>query len=141
MVFPCREPALRASLTLLALYGFTVARQASENIAEVGHEAAAGDQDAKKHFTQTRYAHVFGPKNSDIGMLYYAAVALAATTGLIRLPLVLKLLRLASVTTVALSLYLLWALLFRLRARCPICLRGHAVNGTLLALLLQEHDR
>lgn len=41
------------------------------------------------------------------------------------------------ILAIALSLYLLLALSFRLRVRCAICMRGHLTNLTLLALLLR----
>ena len=131
-----KQSAMRLLITLLALYGLRVARTASSNIRHVRKEAAAGNHRAKQHFTQTRYARLFGPSNSDLGMVYYALVALCAACGLIRQRLVLTALRLASAATLVVSLYLLWALLFRLRARCTICLKGHFLNAAIFIALL-----
>lgn len=133
-----KQSVMRAIITLLALYGFRTSRIASSNIRGVQQEAEAGDRQARQHFTQTTYARLLGPLNSDLGTAYYAAVALCAATGLIRRRIVLSVLRLASAITVLVSLYLLWALFFRLRVRCPICIRGHIVNGAIFIALLRK---
>jgi uncharacterized membrane protein len=70
-------------------------------------------------------------------MVYYGAVVLAAVTRLIRRPIVLGALTGSAIVSVATSMYLLWALFFRLRVWCPICLKGHAVNVVLLGLLVK----
>lgn len=128
---------MRALVTILAIYGFRLSRIASSNIRDVRGKAEAGDRQALRHFTQTRYARLFGPLNSDLGTVYYVLAGLCAASGLIRNRLVLNLLRGASAATVLVSLYLLWALLFRLRVRCTICVKGHIVNGALLVALLR----
>jgi uncharacterized membrane protein len=128
-------------IAALCAYGLRLSRTSTENIERLRQEAETGNQDAREHFTQTRYARVLGPRNSDLGRIYYAAVGLATLTGLIRRPLVLFGLRLASLASAVLSLYLLWALIVRLRVRCNICLQGHAVNFALLFLLLRSRPR
>jgi uncharacterized membrane protein len=127
---------MRLIITLLALYGLRLSRTASSNIRHVHREAEAGDRRAAQHFTETRYARLFGPPNSDLGTVYYALAGLCAVTGIIRNRTVLTVLRLASAATVVVSLYLLWALLFRLRVRCTICIKGHIVNAAIFVTLL-----
>jgi uncharacterized membrane protein len=131
----------RLLLVLTALYGLRLSRTASRNIDATAARAAAGDRAARDHFTQTRYAHVLGPKNSDLGILYYGAVAVAALTGATRLRPVRTALRLASLASLAMSAYLLYALI-RLRTLCPICLQGHALNlATWWLLRLERQER
>jgi uncharacterized membrane protein len=127
----------RLLLVLLGIYGVRLSSTASGNIDATAARAAAGDIDAQRHFTQTRYARVLGPKNSDLGMVYYAVVAAAAITGAVRLRPIRACLRLASLLSLAMSAYLLYALV-RLRTLCPICLQGHALNLATWWLLRQE---
>ena len=129
----------RLLLILIALYGVRLSRTASRNIDVTAARAAAGDRVARDHFTQTRYAHVLGPKNSDLGIVYYGAVALVALTGAARLRPVCAALRFASLASLAMSAYLLYAL-FRLRTLCPICLQGHALNLATWWLLRRKHQ-
>lgn len=121
----------------LAGYGFALARKSTTNIARLRREAEAGSVEAREHFTQTRYARVFGPRNSDLGMVFYTAVGVAGLTGLIRRRLVVVPLLLASAGSVVTSVYLLWALFVRLRVECRICLQAHVVNGGLFVVLLK----
>jgi uncharacterized membrane protein len=127
----------RLLAALVATYGFLLSRSATENIRRVHEQAQAGSSEAQAHFTQTRYARVLGPWNSDLGMLFYSAVALAALTGLIHRRRVLGFLLLGSGASLAMSLYLLWALLVRLRVWCAICMRAHLVNATLFTMILR----
>jgi uncharacterized membrane protein len=128
----------RLLATLLAGYGFVLSRQSTETIERLRREAQAGHVEAQQHFTQTRFARALGPRNSDLGMVFYAAVGLCAVTGLIRRPRILAGLLLGSALSIAVSLYLLWALFFRLRVWCSICMRGHAINLVLFALLVRR---
>jgi uncharacterized membrane protein len=122
---------------VLALYGFRLSRRSRQTIARLGKEAAAGEIEVQQHFTQTRYARVFGPTNSELGEVFYGAAGLAAVTGLIRRRPILGPLLLGSTASVLTSLYLLWALFFRLRVWCAICMRAHIVNFSLFALLVR----
>jgi uncharacterized membrane protein len=126
----------RVLATLLAAYGFRLSRNSTRTIKRLHDEAAHGDRAAASHFTQTRYARALGPRNSDLGMLFYGALGVAATSGLIRRPLLLRALFYGSSLSLGVSIYLLWALFFRLRVVCPICLRGHATNLAVFALLV-----
>lgn len=85
----------------------------------------------------TPEARFFGLPNSVLGAAWYLLVLAAAGQALATgsLPHCLPLLLVAAFT-VAFSAYLAWALLVRLRAPCPLCFLGHAVNVGLLVLLL-----
>lgn len=131
-------------LTLvLAAYGLKLSRTGTENIRRLHREAEAGSSEARRHFTQTRYARVLGPPNSDLGQVYYVLVGLCALTGILRHRPVLTAVFVTSGSSVLMSLFLIWALLFRLRVTCKICFQAHAVNGALFALLMRmwlDHD-
>jgi uncharacterized membrane protein len=118
----------RLLLLILGVYGFRLSRAASATIERLAHDAAGGDLAAAHHFTQTRYARVLGVKNSDLGMVYYGALALAAILGSFRNQYIFRVFRLGSWASLAMSAYLLWALFFRMRVVCPVCLKGHALN-------------
>lgn len=122
--------------TVLALYGFRLSKNSTRTIRRLHNEAVHGDPTAAAHFTQSRYARALGPRNSDLGMLFYGALGMAAVTGLIRKPLVSRGLFYGSALSVGVSMYLLWALFFRLRVVCPVCLRGHATNLAVFSLLV-----
>jgi uncharacterized membrane protein len=132
---------IRSLTILVASYGFTVARSSTTTIARLGREAAAGNLEAERHFTQTGYARVLGVRNSDLGMVYYGVIALSVLTGLDRIPVVRRGLQLASLSATGVSVYLLWALFFRLHVWCSACMRGHVVNAALLALLWRTRTR
>lgn len=131
----------RLSLFGLALYGLWLSAKSTATIKRLHREAQEGDPSAQHHFTQTRYAHVLGPRNSDLGLIFYSAVGAAALSGQLRRRLVLLPLLLGSMCSVILSLYLLWALFFRLRVRCTICIQGHIVNAATSLLLLKMWRR
>ena len=126
----------RLLATVLSAYGFQLSWQSTRTIRRLHAEAARGNADAASHFTQTRYARALGPRNSDLGMLFYGALGIAAVTGLLRRRPVLDVLYYGSSLSLGVSLYLLWALAFRLRVLCPICLRGHLTNLAVFVLLV-----
>lgn len=85
----------------------------------------------------TREARLLGLPNSVYGLAWYAVVLAAAVAWIATGDLPAKPLLLAgSVASVAMSAVLLWALLVRLRTRCPLCFVGQAANALILAVLL-----
>jgi uncharacterized membrane protein len=127
----------RLSITILAAYGFKLSRTATANIRRTRESARDGNHEAREHFTQSRYAHVLGVRNSDLGMVFYAVVALSAISGLIRRRSVLSGLLLGSIASLLMSIYLIWALLFRLRVWCWVCIRAHVTNLALFITLIR----
>jgi uncharacterized membrane protein len=71
--------------------------------------------------------------NSVLGLGWYALVLLHALRPLPCAPLLLL-----GAASVAMSAYLAWALLRKLRAPCPLCFLGHGINAALLLLLLAQ---
>jgi len=95
---------------------------------------------------QTPYARVFGVPNSLLGIVYYLAV-IVWTLGGRRIRSLgvhlgslfvgsTALLIVAGVVSVLLGFYLVYALRCRLRVDCPLCYTAHAINVTLLALVI-----
>jgi uncharacterized membrane protein len=84
-------------------------------------------------------AAVLGPPNSVLGVAYYLAalglsVARLATGKWWFLPWLAA----ASAVAAAISLYLAWRLIFRIRVPCPLCFAAHAANWAIaVALALQ----
>jgi uncharacterized membrane protein len=96
---------------------------------------------------QTPYARVFGVPNSLLGIIYYLLLIVTAFKswlipfgvgfrGYFVLVNTLQLLTVASVITVLLGFYLIYALRRKLHTHCPLCYLGHAINATLLVLLM-----
>ncbi len=96
---------------------------------------------------QTPYARVFGVPNSLLGIVYYASLIFWAVAGqsyafVFRLRMTEYLLSLtglliaASAVTVTLGIYLIYALLKELHTHCPLCYTAHAINLTILILLI-----
>ena len=81
-------------------------------------------------------ARVFGPPNSLLGQVYYAALMAGAALGVLGDPWVWWLGVASSLATVGLGVYLSYALLFVLRVPCPLCFASHTINASLCALLL-----
>ena len=84
----------------------------------------------------TPRARVFGLPNSVLGQVFYAALLAGAALGLLDQPLLLGLYRAGSVVTVALAVYLSYALLFVMRVPCPLCFVSHGINTVIFVLLL-----
>ncbi len=83
----------------------------------------------------TPRATLFGRlPNSLFGIAYYALLALAAF--FLDVPSVRLAAVVAASAAAAMSVYLAYSLLFVTRMPCVNCWTGHAINWTLLALLL-----
>ncbi len=82
-------------------------------------------------------ARLFGVPNSVLGVVWYLLAGFLAATALATgaLPLRPALLVLSALT-VAVGLYLIWSLRFRLRVDCWFCYAGHAANIVIFAALL-----
>lgn len=82
----------------------------------------------------TGYARVFGVSNAALGLVWYGIVAAAAGFAVVegRMPFCLFL-AVAAGVTVLVSVYLLWALVARLRTACPLCFAGHAINALIFS--------
>jgi uncharacterized membrane protein len=87
-----------------------------------------------KTVLETKYARVFGLPNSLLGVLYYIVAITILAGGLIGAPAGLALVAVAWFT-VALGVFLTYALFVILRIPCPLCLTGHAINLCLAVIL------
>lgn len=139
MVNAGRKSVKRLALVFLATYGLRLSLESTRNIKRLEREAASGNPAAMNHFTQTGYARMLGPRNSDLGMIFYSAIGLSALTGAIRRQAVFFAALLASTASVVGSIYLLWALFVRLRVPCRICLKAHATNFVIFIILISFH--
>ena len=84
---------------------------------------------------QTPYARVFGVPNSLLGIGYYLLLIFWALSGYTTSSFTLAL-TVAGAVTVVLGFYLIYSLLRKLYTHCPMCYAAHAINATLLVLLL-----
>ncbi len=92
--------------------------------------------DCRKVISSPR-ARLFGVPNSVLGIGWYLAAGSLSASALATGSLVLQPLLLAvSALTVAVGLYLIWSLRFRLRVHCWFCYAGHAANIVIFAALL-----
>ena len=94
---------------------------------------------------QTPYARVFGVPNSLLGIIYYLLVISDAINGFgipwyykggYQLIWPFQILIPASLATVLLGFYLIYALQRKLRINCALCYTAHAINLALLLLLI-----
>jgi uncharacterized membrane protein len=86
----------------------------------------------------TREARIFGPSNALMGIWYYGFVFLAAATGWLGHKSVGSFLLLLSWVSLAVSLYLAYVLMYRLRVTCTLCFISHGVNLLLSLCLFLE---
>jgi len=82
----------------------------------------------------TRYARVFGVPNSLLGSIYYPIVIVVLLGTWVSAPLFTAVIAVAWFT-VALGVFLAYALFFIIKIPCPLCLTGHAINLSLAILL------
>jgi uncharacterized membrane protein len=95
---------------------------------------------------QTPYARVFGVPNSLLGIIYYLAligwdfrgetIGPRVVVGGHEVAVLSLALVAASAGTVLLGFYLIYSLIEKLHTHCPLCYLGHAINATILILLL-----
>lgn len=84
----------------------------------------------------TPSARVFGPPNSLLGQMFYAALLAGAVSGSLTHPRLWPLYLAAGLVSVGLGVYLSHALLFVLRVPCPLCFASHGINAVICLLLL-----
>ena len=84
----------------------------------------------------TPQARIFGPPNSVLGQVYYAALLAGTAVGWIDNPLLRWGYLAASLATVTLGVYLSYALLFINRVPCILCFTSHGINVVILVLLI-----
>jgi len=94
------------------------------------------DEGTCARIVDTRHARVLGLPNAVFGLAWYGIAGVAGAWMLAGrdLPFCGPILA-ASLLTVALSAYLAWALVVRLRVACTLCFLGHGVNVALLLVL------
>jgi uncharacterized membrane protein len=144
---------LRLSIVLLSLGGladalyFTLAYYGRIRKARwVPEILCARDGSSCVTVVRTPYARVFGVPNSLLGIVYYALLIVwivfaprhAILLGHVLTPFeTLGLLLLgASLSSVVLGFYLIYALRRILHTHCPFCYAAHAINIVLFALLI-----
>ena len=112
-----------------ALYFSAVTHEWTTSAARFVPAFCRPDEGTCMRIVRTPYARVFGVPNSDVGLVYYALV-IAWTVGSYAAgqPVLPWAFRLATLATVVVGAYLTWALRYRLRTACPLCLAGHAIN-------------
>jgi len=81
-------------------------------------------------------ARIFGVSNAPLGVVYYAFVFLFAVD--VGADVLLAGLRLSSLVTVILAVYLIHSLFIKIRVRCILCLTSHGIN-MLIAILVFNH--
>jgi len=78
----------------------------------------------------TPEAKVLGVPNSVLGVLYYVAILLVPITRFETLFLI------ASIFSVGLGMYLVRALVVRLKVHCPLCYTAHGINLVIANLFI-----
>ena len=96
--------------------------------------AERGQRDEPSVVQSARARAIGRVPNAWLGLVYYAGLALAVP--FIGVPLVWAGALVAGLLAASLSLYLAYSLLFVTRMPCVYCWTGHAVNWSLLLLLV-----
>ncbi|MGA9408202.1 MAG: vitamin K epoxide reductase family protein [Bacteroidota bacterium] len=78
----------------------------------------------------TPEAKVFGIPNSVLGVFYYGAILFVPIQRFDALFLI------ASIFSVGLGMYLVHALVFRLKTHCPLCYTAHGINLVIANLFI-----
>jgi len=118
--------------TMLLLCGGGV--YASASMARKAQRAARGEL-SEPSVVQSPRARLFGGvSNALVGLFYY--VALIVALPFLGSSIVWDLAFAAALLAGAMSVYLAYSLLFVTRRPCAFCWTSHAVNWTLIALLL-----
>ena len=146
------HPILGTLVILLSLVGlwdaayFTLAYYGRvENARWVPEILCAREGSSCVTVVQTRYGSLLGVPNSLLGGVYYLALMLwageapSASASLLTASVIHFLNWLfvvAAAATVAMGLYLVYALRRILRTDCPLCYLGHAINAILLVLVI-----
>lgn len=88
-----------------------------------------------RRIVETPEARVFGLPNSVFGLGHYVVLLAWATTGPWG-PLWDAAVVAAALWTIVLGAWLTYALLARLRVRCPLCFAAHALNAVLALVVV-----
>src|SRR5579884_238592 len=122
--------------TVLALEGVAISARTLRRTRRLEVRRQAGDPRAPEDVALTRRGHLFGVPNSQIALLYFAVIGLLSVTGLGDRKLIRLLTLLAGWTSLAVSAYLLYSLLFVLKHRCRVCIETHLLNLALTSVLM-----
>jgi uncharacterized membrane protein len=94
------------------------------------------DEGSCARIVDTRYGRVFGLPNGVFGVAWYILLAAAGVHWAINGDLSYCVLWLVGAAGVlALTLFLAWALIFRLHVVCRLCFLAHALNLAILVLI------
>jgi uncharacterized membrane protein len=85
---------------------------------------------------ESRYYHLFVVPNWWYGTAFYGIVLIASFS---RNPVIDLLAFAGSVASCVVSIYLIWALVFKLKTVCRVCYTAHAANLLILISLLVRH--
>ncbi len=86
-----------------------------------------------KSVLQTPYATIFRLKNYELGLGYYS---LTFFYGIASFPQLLHLTALLSLLATAFSVYLAYALIFRLKTACIPCFASQLINAAIFLVLM-----
>ena len=90
----------------------------------------------------TPWAQAFGIPNSIFGMAFYVMIFAASVVRLTSRPWpALPLLAGSSIVAAAFSIVLAWALIFRMRALCPLCFTAQVINIVLALTFIYVYRR
>ncbi len=84
----------------------------------------------------TPSARIFGPPNSVLGQMYYAALLIAIGLNWLIDARVWRIFVATSLVTIGLGAYLSYRLLVTLKVPCPLCFASHGLNATICGFLL-----
>ena len=85
---------------------------------------------------ETKYYHIFYVPNWWYGIVFYSIVLITALSAN---PLVALLAIMGAVSSSCVSIFLIWALFFKLKTVCNVCYTAHTANALILITLIARY--
>lgn len=96
------------------------------------------DDNTCTYVIHTREAKLFGIPNFVLGLIYYVGLGIFVLSPPFALTETIRtVLFVGSIIAVCAGIYLVYALIVKLRVRCTMCMIAHGINLAIFSLLLQ----
>ena len=129
---------LRIIRAVLAAEGLVLSWRTFQSTRRLEDRREHGDQSVREAVALTPQARLFNLPNPFVASAYFALVLFLSLTGLADRSGIRRPLALASWTSLGISGYLVYQLVFVLRKNCPLCMRSHLLNLALTSVVTAQ---